>query len=408
MTKKNFLITAIILVCASGIFAQYGGIPFEIFHKTIGARALSMGEACVGNPTGATGIFWNPAALDSLNKNEIYAGAELLFEGAHMEYLTYSTPIGKFGGLGIMAGYLGYGTYEVVDSSAVVTGNADLKDIFISAAYGKNIIAGYQAGVSLKMLIKSAADGTYPAFNADVSFYKSFEMVDIGIAFKNVLPIEVKYALDSEKFVSTLRAGAVLKLLDAKLKIAADVEKYFINENPVFFAGVEYRVVDMFAVRAGYNTFSDISGGIGINFQNMNLDYAVTYASSTLMHKIAISYEFGGYEASLRAEPEVFSPVGAIKKTYIRITAAAKYEIYKWSLELKDKKGKIVRTWFGASIPDTEVVWDGLRDDGMPFEEGEYKALLTLVDENDTVIKSKELTIKIQTNDARSIPMFGE
>lgn len=406
--KRNFLATAIALFFAAGLFAELGGILFEVFHKTIGAGAIAMGEACVADPNGATGIFWNPAALDSINKNEVYAGAELLYEGAHMEYLSYSTPIGKFGGLGLMAGYLGYGTYENVDSNSISGGNSDYKDIFLTAAYGKNIFAGYQAGVALKMLIRNAADTTYPAFNADISFHKSFDMVDFGIAFKNVLPLVVKYEVDSEKFVSTMRIGAALKLFDSKLKIAADVEKYFIKENPIFFAGAEYTLFDMFALRTGYNTYSEISGGIGVNYKDINVDYAVTAANSALTHKIALSYFFGGYEVAVKADPEVFSPVGGIKKTYLRMTAATKYEIYKWSLDLKNKKGETVRAWYGAGIPDTEVVWDGLRQDGMPFDEGDYKAILTIIDENDSTIKSKEINIKIQTNDAKSIPMFGE
>ena len=406
--KRNILISAVILVFAACLFGALGGIPFEVLDKTIGARALSMGEACVADPSGISTIFWNPAALDSSNKNVIYGGAELLYEGAHMEYISYATPMGKYGSLGLMAGYLGYGSYEVVNSSSEVTGNADLKDIFLTAAYGKNIIGGYEAGLALKMLVRAAADGTYPAFNADISFHKSFDRVDLGVAFKNVLPTDIKYSVDSEKFVSSMRIGASLKLLDSSLKIAADMEKYFIQENPVFFVGAEYMLFDMLALRAGFNTFSEISGGLGINFQNLSLDYAVTFSDAVLMHKIALSCAFGGYEVALKAEPEVFSPVGAIKKTYIRIKAATKYEIYKWSLELKDKKGDTVRIWNGAGAPDVEVIWDGLRQDGMPYEEGIYKAVLTVIDENDNSLKSKEIDIKIQTNDARSIPMFGE
>jgi hypothetical protein len=235
-------------------------------------------------------------------------------------------------------------------------------------------------------------------------------MVDLGLAFKNVLPITAGATADGqEKFVSTVRFGASLKLLDSKLKIAADVEKYFINENPLVFTGAEYTFFDMLSVRAGYNTLSQISGGLGINFQNANFDYALTYAAAAaLEHKIALSYAFGGYEVALKAEPDIFSPVGAIKKTYIRITAATKFEIYKWSLDLKNSKGEIIRTWNGAGVPDTEEVWDGLRQDGMPYDEGSYTAVMTVTDENDNSLKSKAAVIKIQTNDRSSMPLLGE
>ncbi|MGD0566474.1 MAG: hypothetical protein ABSA34_03980 [Candidatus Goldiibacteriota bacterium] len=410
--KKIFTVLALLMIPGGMLLAELGGIPFETLYKTIGARSLAMGETAVGNPSGITTILWNPAYLDSLMKNEVYAGAELLYGGASMEYLSYTTPIGKYGGLGFMAGYLGYGSYEetTVDSTGnqAVLGNSDYKDIFISAAYGKNIIAGIEAGISMKMLLECEGSETFPAFNADVSFFKSFELFDLGLAFKNILPLTINYDTDSEQFITTMRFGGVYKALDGKLKIAADIEKYFIKENPFFYFGAEYNISDLIFIRAGYNTFSEVSGGLGINFNNMGVDYTLTDGQAAVMHKIAVYYDFGGYDVAVKADPEVFSPVGSIKKTYLRVSAMTKYEIFKWLLEIKDKNGAVVKSWNGTGTPDAENVWDGLRQDGMPMDEGDYKAVLTVVDENDKTIKSTETLIRIKSTDAHSIPLFGE
>jgi hypothetical protein len=405
--KKTAMIISFLLAGA-GAFAALGGIPFEVLHQTVGIRALSMGEATVASPEGSSILFWNPSVLDSVNKNTVDAAGEMLFEGASKEYISYNMPAGKYGGIGLMAGYLGYGQYENVDGSGVVGDKSDMKDIFLSAGYGRPLFAGIKGGLSLKFLLKYAADTDVNVFNSDIGFSRSFEMVDIGLAFKNIIPMDVKYTSESEKTVSTVRLGADLKLLDNRLKLALDMEKYLIKENPFFFAGVEYNVLDHVFLRAGYNTFSEISGGFGLEFEGAELDYALVLNELGMSHKIGLSYAFGGYETSITAEPQNFSPVGAYKRTYIRSKAVAKYEIYKWSIDIKDKKGTVIRTWSGTGTPDAEVIWDGLRADGMPYEDGDYSALLTIVDENDTTIKSSPTIIRIGNAEVKQLMLFGE
>ena len=406
--KKIFIASALVLITSCAAFAELGGIPFETLYKDLGARSEAMGGASVGNPSGITAILWNPAYLDSLMKNEVYAGAELLYEGASMEYLSYATPIGQYGGLGFMAGYLGYGSFETVDMNDIVTGTSDYKDIFITAAYGKNIFAGIEAGISLKMLLEDQAGATYPAFNSDISLFRSFDDFDLGLAVKNILPLTIKYTTDSEQFITTMRFGGTYRALDGKLKLAADIEKYFIDENPFFYFGAEYNIANMIYLRAGYNTFSEVSGGFGVNYDNVGIDYTLTDGQASIMHKIAVYYDFGGYDVAVKADPPQFSPVGAVKKTYLRVSAMTKYEIFKWSLDIKDKNGAVVKNSNGTGTPDTDIVWDGLRMDGMPVDEGTYTVVLTVVDENDKIIKSPETLITIKSSDSRAMPLFGE
>ncbi|MCE5300669.1 MAG: PorV/PorQ family protein [Spirochaetia bacterium] len=405
---KKISVIVLFVFTSSALFASYGGVNFEVLHKTLGARALAMGEASVASPDGITAVYWNPACLDSMTKNEIYAGAELLLEGGHMEYMSYAMPWAKYGAFGFSAGYLDYGDFEVVDEAANPGGNSSYKDIFLTAGYGKTLFAGLQAGLTMKVLMKTAGTTT-TGFNADVSFRRPFDAFNVGVAFKNVIPLTVSYQDSSEKFVSTVRAGVSAGFLDGKLKAALDMEKYFIPSNPVFFIGAEYGpVFDMVNLRLGYNTFGEISGGLGFTLENMNIDYALVNTNLALSHKIGLKYFFGGYEVLVKAHPDNFSPVGAYKKTYIRTSVTTKYEVFKWSLELKDNRGNVVRVWQGAGKPDAEFVWDGLKQDGMPFEDGVYRAVLTVTDENDTVIKSKETKITIKSDDNRAIPLFSE
>lgn len=407
---KKIIFILVILFTANIVFAGLGGIPFEVLNKGTGVRIMSMGEAGVANCFDATAIFWNPAYLDALNKNEVYMSVETFFEGANYEQLSVVTPMGLSGGLGLFVGLMNYGTYEKFDTDGNPgTEEGVVRDIFGTLSYGKLIFAGIQTGLSLKFIIKSIEDKSYMGFNSDIAFYRAFgDMWDLGLILKNFIPVGVKFEEDEEKFVTSIRAGVGLKLLEKQLRIALDAEQYFIKSNPVIYAGLEYNLFNALYLRVGYNTAGDITSGVGISYQDILFDYGVAINDLLISHKFALSYRFGGYELKLKAEPEVFSPIGGNKKTYIRVYAKAKYEIYKWKVEITDWKGNVVKSWFGSGQPDEVLIWDGLKSDGMPMDEAEYRAVLTVIDENDVSNSSEPIKIKISSIDKYNIPILGE
>lgn len=408
MKKIIFLSFTFLIFC--NLFAGIGGIPFEVLSKGTGVRNMSMGEAGVANCFDASAIFYNPAYLDVLSKNEVYMSVETFFEGANYEQISLVTPMGVSGGLGVFAGMMNYGTYEKFD----INGNPGteegiVRDIFGSLSYGKLFFEGIYTGITAKFIIKSIEDKSYMGFNGDIAFYRAFgDMWDMGIIIKNLIPVGLKYEESEEKFIPSIRVGACLKLLDKQLKFAVDAEKYFIESNPVIYAGLEYKLFNILYLRGGYNTIGDLTTGIGISYQDIFFDYGVGINELTISHKFALSYRFGGYELKLKAEPEVFSPIGGNKKTYIRVYAKTKYEIYKWKVEITDWKGNVVKSWFGAGAPDEVLIWDGLKPDGMPMDEAEYIAVLTVIDENDVSSSSEPIKIKISSTDKYNIPILSE
>ncbi|HRU38743.1 MAG TPA: hypothetical protein P5511_02605, partial [Candidatus Goldiibacteriota bacterium] len=220
--------------------------------------------------------------------------------------------------------------------------------------------------------------------------------------------LSLKYSSEEEKFIPAARLGMLVKILENKLKIAVDTEKYFNDSQFLVYGGAEYSLGDMFFVRAGANTTGEIGAGAGFSFQDIVFDYGAGISEAMVSHKFALSYRFGGYELALKAEPDVFSPIGGNRKTYIRITARHKYSIYKWRLDITDGMGEIVKSWTGSGDPDSVEIWDGLRSDGMPMKEGEYRAVLKVTDENDVSSFSAPIKIKISNTDTFNIPLMGD
>lgn len=407
---KRILTVICAMSFAASSFAGIGGLPFETLGKGLGIREISMGEAGTANCADANAVFWNPAFLDSITKNEVYLSVEPLFEGANYEQITFVTPISVYGGFGVTIALMNYPSYARQDGDGVSLGNdGSMRDISGIVGYGKTLFWGIQAGLAAKIFVKSIDDTAYTAFNADISLFKPInEIVDAGIAFRNIIPLKLAYAEEEETFTGSARLGLAVKLLDKKLRFAVDAEKYFINSPIYVYGGAEYNVNNMFFLRAGINTAGDIGGGVGVSYQDINVDYAATVNEYSLAHKFALSYRFGGYDLSLKAEPEIFSPIGGNRKSYIRITARTKYEIYKWKLEITDGSGDAVKSFSGAGNPDAEVIWDGLKNDGMPMNEGEFRAIITITDENDVSSSSDPIKIRISNNDEFNIPLQGD
>lgn len=408
MKRLSMIIIALSLTAA--LFAGIGGLAFETMNKGLGIREISMGEAGTANCSGANAVFWNPAYLDSITKNEVYISVETLFEGANYDQISFVSPVSVYGGIGATVALMNYPSYDRLDINGVSLGNeGSMRDVAGTFAYGKTLFWGIQAGLAAKIFVKTIDDAAYTSFNADASLFKSInDILDAGLMFKNLIPLALKYSSETEKFTTSARLGLGFKLLDRKLRLAVDVEKYFIDSPIYVYGGAEYGINNMFFVRAGINSSGDAGGGIGIAWQDINFDYAASMTEYDLSHKFALSYRFGGYDLSLKAEPEIFSPIGGNRKSYLRVSAKTKYTIYKWRIEVTDGMGDVVKSWAGAGEPDTEVIWDGLKPDGMPMKEGEFRAVLTVVDENDVSVSSDPIKIKIDNNDTFNIPLQGD
>jgi len=130
---------------------------------------------------------------------------------------------------------------------------------------------------------------------------------------------------------------------------------------------------------------------------NITLDYAASIEALGLAHKISAGYSFGGYEVKLVAAPKIFSPVGIRKNTTLAITAASKYRIDTWELNIKDQNGDIIRSYSGEDNPPNQIIWDGKDDRGLPAPDGNFLVQLLITDANGKVTKSNIESVKIQS-----------
>ena len=141
-----------------------------------------------------------------------------------------------------------------------------------------------------------------------------------------------------------------------------------------------------------------ISGGIGINYDGFVFDYAMVNTRLGISNIGSLSYCFGGYDLLLKAEPATFSPVSFSNKSYIRITANTKYEIYKWRVEIKNADGKTMKDGKARQNRLTRKYGRPARRGRYAGTEGDYTAVISITDENDDVQKSDAIKITISSS----------
>ena len=111
-----------------------------------------------------------------------------------------------------------------------------------------------------------------------------------------------------------------------------------------FRAGSEYWVQPSIGLRVGYDD-QDPAGGLSYRFGGKyQFDYGVLDHPLGLMHRLGLTYRFGGFFASAKADPQIFSPTGEKATTKIDLNARTKAEPESWSLTIVNKSDETVRT----------------------------------------------------------------
>ena len=149
------------------LLAQSGGLKPE-FQQAFGARGVGLGGACTAAPEDATAIFWNPGALDVLERKTLtlYASNLLLGQSQLIAYAHPTVNIGTFGAAMIRVG-LSSNDIEERDENANLIGNFGYTHSLYLLSYGKKIGYNLSFGVNAKIEQQDFERSTSSGFAMD-------------------------------------------------------------------------------------------------------------------------------------------------------------------------------------------------------------------------------------------------
>ncbi len=270
--KKTLPLLFLLLFFSGKIFSQY---------EAIGARGSAMGDASVPF-TDTWAVFNNPSALGFTDKIQLgfsYKNNFLIKELSQYS-LGFSLPIKKVGVLGFGIDRFGYSEFS-----------SNKFGLSYSRKFGKIFSLGAQ--VNLHWLHIGDIYGDKVTASGSISFLiKPIKNWIIAANVYNITATPISF--DARDRINTIFRLGTCYTIAEKLLVSIEGEAS-LQYDPTFKAGLEYKPIELLAIRAGINTYPmSPTFGFGINYKKILFDFAGKWHPVLGFSPIAsLAYSFG-------------------------------------------------------------------------------------------------------------------
>ena len=249
----------------------------------IGARSAAMGNASV-SLIDVWSAQHNQAGLGFLHDPSagVYYENRFMLKELSVKGAVLAMPV-KGGTFGLCISNFGYSLYSENKYS-----------LSFAKAFGDK----FSIGIAMDYLSTKIAEGygKKGVFAAEIGLQaKPMKGLNIGAHVYN--PTRTKLAdYNNERIPTIIRLGGDYTFSD-KVTLAVETEKD-IAQKAIFKAGIEYRAVKEFYLRAGISTNPTLSSfGFGINLKNFKLDISANYHQTIgLSPQLGMTYTFNKTE----------------------------------------------------------------------------------------------------------------
>ena len=326
ISNKNIYFTALILLCLSielSAFEKVGTTSFQFLKVYPGARASAMSGAFCTLADNSAAVFWNPSGLTRVSNFDVsteYVG--WLIDIKHYA-ISAAWNIGELGVLGFQGiktdvGEIQETTVRAIGENAPVDGmyNPGLtgrvfrpSSTVVGLSYAKSLTDRFSFGVTAKYvredLIYRSANAI--VFDGGFLFDTKYKSIVIGASIRH-FGSEVKFIDKYYPLPQTFNIGVSTYLfspndpLIEKLDNQSLLFSYNIIQprdyTQMHSLGMEYSFYDaMFLLRSGYTFSNDqegLSAGLGLNIENIRVDYSYSDFGKNLgsTQRISVGFKF--------------------------------------------------------------------------------------------------------------------
>jgi hypothetical protein len=387
--------------------AADGGAPGSWLSSYVGARTLGLGGAFVGAADDVSSVLWNPAGLSQLVPNEVRFETAQLFEDTAIHTFGFAVPGNRLPSFALSVVTLRSGAFERTNAMNDPLGTFSDHETAYFFTMSRSLSPRLALGMNAKLVQQSVEDFSANGYGFDVGgLYDVTPSLRVGASIQNLGGPNLALRETDEKYPVDVRGGVAMRVLGGRGLLTAEVDRSG-DEGVRLHGGSEYWVQPMLALRVGMND-QQPGGGFSYRFaSNYQMDYGVSDHALGLTHRVGVTYRFGGFFASAKASPEIFSPTGETAVTKIALNARTKADTEEWSLALVNKADEVVRRFGGKGAPPAHLLWDGKDETGLPLADGVYRYRLTVHDAEGRAIESPERRVEISTTGPEgSVPVI--
>ncbi len=310
MSMKKFIIIVCLLfpfIYGTAYSVETGGTGLNFLKLGVGPRAIGMGEAFVAVSDDASAFYWNPSGLSQLNRWEVSGMLVQWLGGMSFGFLSGVMPVKKSGAFGLSITSLSKNDIAGYGNDGASIGNIGVSDTAIALTYAHKVTLDrekgrtFHLGVNVKYIGETLHESQAVVFalDAGVLYKLSGEKFNIGFSMQN-LGTELNHSSAGYPLPLNYRLGFSSRLLGDDLLVALDFN--LPNDNRISMnVGCEYRISNLFALRAGYkikpaqyDLDEGLRCGMGFISDIVDVDYAYTpYGFLGEAHRFSLSYRFG-------------------------------------------------------------------------------------------------------------------
>ncbi|OPL19377.1 MAG: hypothetical protein AVO35_10855 [Candidatus Aegiribacteria sp. MLS_C] len=279
------LAAGLLFLSAAPLLAGTAGFAF--LQVPAGARAVAMGGAFTAVPGDPMGLYWNPATLAGLQGQMFTSTYTGYLMDMQAGFAGWANPSGG-DIVGVSVNYF-YGGSFTRTTMTEPTGTGEefsTNSVALGGTYVHSFGPDLSAGTTAKFVYSSIDTYNGTAFLVDLGAWYRPSDISLGLVVRNAGIQTKAFYRENDPMPTEIAAGASACFLGDRLLVALDGSYPFQGDFNAA-VGLEYKPMEMLAVRAGGNLrdldaadnagggFLDaLAFGAGTGWNRFTLDYA--------------------------------------------------------------------------------------------------------------------------------------
>jgi hypothetical protein len=304
------------LVLASAVVDAAAQQPrvYDFLRNDASARAAAMGGTFATFTGDPTGIFYNPATIQTVDSTQASFTFFKHLLDINCGFAALGTEIEGIGRIGVGVNFNNYGAFDRVDRMGRALGEFGSSDIALSIGWATELGEGFSAGLAAKGVYSNIDDYSSSALALDggLLYVDTARRVNAALSLLNLGAQISSFGDVTEELPLDLKLGVSHSLRGLPLQIGLNFHRLldssdnFLSRFEAFSVGGEFTVSRPIRLRFGYDhsTRRDVafgeskglagmSAGFGVVVKGYRFDYAFnSLARLGSQHHISINASF--------------------------------------------------------------------------------------------------------------------